>query len=60
MPWEWPFKKEKKKKKKKIGNKKSFTLSSHLGSLATNLISILEDPGSIPGLTQWVVDPVLP
>ena len=41
--------------------KKSFHLeNSHCGAAEMNPISIHEDAGSIPGLSQWVGDPALP
>ena len=33
--------------------------SSHCGSAVTNPTSVLEGVGLIPGLSQWVKDPVL-
>ena len=37
---------------------KDFRSSRH-GSVETNLSSIYEEAGSIPGLTQWVTDVLL-
>ena len=33
--------------------------SSHCGSVETDLTSIPEDDSGIPGLAQWVKDPML-
>ena len=43
---------------KKAIKKKADSGSSHHGSVVTNLTSIREDSGSIPGLAQWVKNPV--
>ena len=40
-------------------NSKNPKWSSHYGSAVMNPTSIHEDAGLIPGLTQWVKDPVL-
>ena len=40
--------------------KNIFLGSSCCGSAETNLTSIYEGAGSIPGLHQWVKDPALP
>ena len=39
---------------------KNFFWSSRRGSAKTNLTSIYEDTGSVPGLNQWVGDLPLP
>ena len=33
--------------------------NSHCGLVVMNLTSNQEDPGSIPGLAQWIKDPAL-
>ena len=44
-----------------LGDKNILKLgSSYCDSVETNLTSIHEDEGSIPGLAQWVKDLVLP
>ena len=40
--------------------KKKQNWSSHCSSAITNQTGIHEDVGSIPGLAQWVKDPLLP
>ena len=44
----------------KLSLKKTHDRSSRRGSVETNLTSIHEDTGSIPGLIQWVKDLALP
>ena len=43
-----------------LGIKRPCLGSSHYGSAVMNPTSLQEDTSSIPGLTQWVKDPVLP
>ena len=62
LAWELPYamgvalKRQKDKKRKKRKRKRG---SSHCGSAEINLTSIHEDTGLLPGLAQWVKDPVL-
>jgi len=46
-------------REKELLSSKIYNWSSHHGSVETNLTSIHEDVGLIPGLAQWVKDPVL-
>ena len=39
---------------------KIYIRSSGCGAAVTNLTSVLEDAGLIPGLAQWIKDPALP
>ena len=41
-------------------NSKKVYKSSCCGSAEMNLTSIHEDAGLIPGLAQWIKDPILP
>ena len=43
-----------------MGYRYKFWRSSHCGAAETNLTSIHEDEGSIPGLARWVKDLALP
>ena len=42
------------------GPKEYYTWNSHCGTTEMNPTSIHEDAGSIPGLAQWIKDPLLP
>ena len=67
LAWEPPYAagaalKSKKKQKPKFlhfTNEKMRGRSSHCGLAVINLTRLHEDVGLIPGLTQWVKDPVL-
>ena len=58
MPWVWPSKD--KRQKIKIKKKEMHVGVPIVVQRLTNSASTHEDVGSIPGLVQWVKDPVLP
>ena len=63
LAWEPPYAVRaalKRKKKKKCDIKKEMVRSSVVAQQVKNPTSIREDVGSIPGLTQWVKELLLP
>ena len=59
-PWPQNFHMLQAQSKKERGCSESKPGSSCHGSEVTELISVHEDSGSIPGLSHWVKDPALP
>ena len=57
MPQVWPSKDKRQKKKRK--EKKARKLGV-VAQQVKNTTNIYEDEGLIPGLAQWVKDPMLP